>query len=55
MEVQITFNDHEAISSDISERDYLAVKFLLPRLFIDAETGEPLDKASHNSEVDLTQ
>ena len=53
MEVKITFNDHEAISSDVTELDYLAVKFLLPRLFIDAETGEPLDKSSHNSEVDL--
>ena len=53
MDIAIIFNDIEAISENISEPDILSVKFLLPGLFIDTELLEPLDKASHRSEVEI--
>ena len=55
MSLTISFNDPGAISSDIAEPDLLMVKFLLPGLFIDAQTLNPLDKSSHKLEVELKQ
>ena len=43
MEIHVSFNDHSAISENISEPDLLEVEFLLPGLFLDAETLLPLD------------
>lgn len=44
--LQIDFNNAGSISQDISEPDELKVSFDLPSLFVDAQTGEPLDTAS---------
>ena len=53
LKMSVTFKDHEAISSDITEPDILEFRLLQPGLFIDEETLEPIDISSSMSEVAL--
>ena len=39
MRIQIIFGDTDAISPDITQPDILLIKFALPELIIDQETG----------------
>ena len=46
VKIKIDFGDVDAISRDINEPDEVSVKFVMPELFVDAETGESLSDMS---------
>ena len=46
VKINIDFGDVDAISQDINEPDEVSVKFVMPELFVDAETGESLSDMS---------
>ena len=46
VKIKIDFGDVDAISQDINQPDEVSVKFVMPELFVDAETGESLSDMS---------
>lgn len=54
MTFRIGFNNVNAISADLSEPDEISIKFTIPGLFLDAETGEPLSDMSWETVIKIS-
>lgn len=53
MTLKIDFTNTKAISTNIGEPDILVVNFTDPGLFIDAETGDPMEKVSFEKRIKI--
>ena len=53
--LQIVFADIADISPDVTDPDELSIKFELPDLFIDDETGKTLDAGSLDFKLPIQQ
>ena len=53
--LQIVFADIADISPDITDPDELSIKFELPDLFVDEETGKALDAGSLDFKMPIQQ
>ena len=49
--IGVSFNDVSSITKDIKEPDILVIELILPQLFKDAETDEPLSKETIRKEI----